>query len=175
MLGLATGTLFGIFNGLLLTTLHLPHPFISTLGTKNICRGLALLITGAANIGGFPEPVLYIGAVDISLGSVKLPISFLLALISFVIIHIFLSRTGLGRKIYSYGGNREATRLAGINTDRVQIFCYAFSGFMCALAGIVYVGRMNSAIPNASLDGGLDAIASCIIGGASFSGGKSNI
>ncbi len=175
LMGLATGTLFGVFNGLLLTKLHLPHPFISTLGTKNIARGLALLITGAAAIGGFPEPTLVVGSMDINLGQIKLPLSFLLVLISFVIIHIFLSRTGLGRKIYSYGGNREATRLAGINTDRVQIFCYAFSGFMCALAGIVYVGRMNSAVPTASLEGDLDAIASCIIGGASFSGGKGNI
>jgi len=174
-LGMITGTVFGILNGLLLTKLHLPHPFISTLGTKNICRGLALLITGAAAIGGFPAPVLFVGATDISIGSMKVPVSFFLVLICFVFFHIFLNRTALGRKIFAFGGNSEAARLAGINTDRVQIFCYAASGFMCALAGIVYVGRMNSAVPLASLEGDLDAIASCIIGGASFSGGKGNI
>ena len=175
VLGILTGTLFGVVNGLLLTKLRLPHPFISTLGTKNICRGLALLITAAAAIGGFPEPVLFVGATDLTFAKVKFPVSFFLVLLCFAIIHIFLNSTGLGRKIYSFGGNREATRLAGINTDRVQIFCYAFSGFMCSLAGIVYVGRMNSAVPLASLEGDLDAIASCIIGGASFSGGKGNV
>ncbi|MEL7657453.1 MAG: ABC transporter permease, partial [Bacillota bacterium] len=165
----------GLVNGLLLTKLHLPHPFISTLGTKNMCRGLALLITGAAAIGNFPAPVLIIGATDFSIGDAKIPFSFILVFITCIIFHIFLTKTALGRKIYSFGGNREAARLAGINTDRVQVFCYALSGFMCAFAGLVFVGRMNSAVPLASLEGDLDAIAACIIGGASFNGGKGNI
>lgn len=175
LLGLITGTGFGLLNGLLLTKLHLPHPFISTLGTKNICRGLALLITGAAAIGGFPSSVLFIGATDLNFGELKVPISFFLVIICAISVHVFLTQTALGRKIYSFGGNREASRLAGINTDRVEIFVYAFSGFMCALAGVVYVGRMNSAVPLASMEGDLDAIASCIIGGTSFAGGKGNI
>lgn len=175
LLGLLTGTFFGLVNGLLLTKLHLPHPFISTLGTKNICRGLALLITGAAAIGNFPAPVLIIGATDFNMGGVKIPFSFILVFISCILFHIFLTRTALGRKIYSFGGNREAARLAGINTDRIQVFCYIVSGFMCAFAGLVFVGRMNSAVPLASLEGDLDAIAACIIGGASFNGGKGNI
>jgi ribose transport system permease protein len=175
LLGLMTGTFFGLVNGLLLTKLHLPHPFISTLGTKNMCRGLALLITGAAAIGNFPKPVLIVGATDFNLGGIKIPLSFVLVIISCIIFHTFLTQTALGRKIYSFGGNREAARLAGINTDRVQVFCYALSGFMCAFAGLVFVGRMNSAVPLASLEGDLDAIAACIIGGASFNGGKGNI
>lgn len=173
--GILTGTAFGVLNGVLLTKLRLPHPFISTLGTKNVCRGLALLITGAAAIGNFPKQVLFIGATDINLGVVKIPMSFFLVLVVCVLFHVFLTQTSLGRKIYSIGGNREAARLAGINTDRVLVFCYAASGFMCALAGLVFVGRMNSAVPLASLEGDLDAIAACIIGGASFSGGKGNI
>lgn len=173
--GILTGTAFGVLNGVLLTKLRLPHPFISTLGTKNVCRGLALLITGAAAIGNFPKQVLFIGATDINLGVVKIPMSFFLVLVVCVLFHVFLTQTPLGRKIYSIGGNREAARLAGINTDRVLVFCYAASGFMCALAGLVFVGRMNSAVPLASLEGDLDAIAACIIGGASFSGGKGNI
>ncbi len=174
-LGLLTGLGFGLINGLLLTKLHLPHPFISTLGTKGIARGLALLITGATAIGGFPKPVLYMGMTDINLGAMKIPFSFILVLITCIMFQIFLGRTALGRKIYSFGGNKEAARLAGINTDRVQLFCYAASGFMCAFAGLIYVGRMNSAVPLASLEGDLDAIAACIIGGASFSGGKGTI
>lgn len=169
---LVTGILAGTINGLLLTKLHLPHPFISTLGTKLIFRGLSLLITGAAAVAGFPKAATFIGYTDIG-GSI--PVSFVLTVVVFVVMHIFLSKTPLGRKVYSYGGNKDAARLAGINTDNIQIMCYALSGFFCALAGVVYIGRMNSAVPLASLEGSEDAIASCIIGGASFMGGKGNV
>jgi ribose transport system permease protein len=170
-----TGIAAGTVNGLLLTKLHLPHPFIATLGTKNIYRGLALLITGAAAISGFSAGVTWIGTARVGSPQFNIPVSFIMTILLYAITHIFLTRTGLGRKIYSFGGNKEAARLAGINTDRVQIFCYAASGFFCAMAGIVYVGRLNSAVPLASLEGDLDAIAACIIGGASFLGGKGNV
>ena len=172
---LVCGALFGACNGLLLTKLHLPHPFIATLGTKNIYRGLALLITGAAAVPFAADTVSgvkFLGSV--SIGG-KFPVSMIFVVIVFVIMHIFLSRTALGRKIYSFGGNSEAARLAGVNTDRVQVICYALSGFFCACAGIIYMGRLNSAVPLAYLEGDSDAIASCIIGGASFLGGKGNV
>lgn len=168
---LVVSTLCGAINGLLLTKLHLPHPFIATLGMKNICRGMALLISGSAAIAGFPSATLVFGAKDFG----RIPISFILTIVVFILMHIFLSKTALGRKIYSFGGNSEAARLAGINTDNVQVFCYAASGFFCGLAGVIYIGRLNSAVPLASLEGDLDAIASCIIGGASFLGGKGNV
>ena len=168
---LVVGTLAGAFNGVLLTKLHLPHPFIATLGMKNVCSGMALLITGATAIAGFPKGVTFVGVTNVG----KIPLSFIMTIVLYIVMHIFLTRTGLGRKIFSFGGNSEAARLAGINTDRVQIFCYATSGFFCAVAGIVYMGRLNSAVPLASLEGDLDAIASCIIGGASFLGGKGNV
>ena len=176
---IAVSTLCGVINGLLLTKLHLPHPFIATLGMKNICRGVALLISGSAAIAGFPKATLVIGAQDIvKFGApgkqFALPLSFVVTIAVFVIMHIFLTRTALGRKIYSFGGNAEAARLAGINTDNVQIFCSA-----CPLhvrsCSVIYIGRLNSAVPLASLEGDLDAIASCIIGGASFLGGKGNV
>ena len=172
---LACGAIFGAINGTLLTKLHLPHPFIATLGTKNIYRGLALLITGATAVPFAMEhvPVLkFLGAVSIS---GIFPVSIIFVVIVFTIMHIFLSKTALGRKIYSFGGNKEAARLAGINTDRVQIISYALSGFFAACAGIIYMGRLNSSVPLAYLEGDSDAIASCIIGGASFLGGKGNV
>lgn len=168
---LVIGTVAGMINGLLLTKLHLPHPFIATLGTKNMYRGITLVIMGSAAIAGFPKGTLVVGTAE----PFGVPLSFILTVVVFVLMHIFLSKTPLGRKIYSFGGNKEAARLAGINTDRVQITCYALSGFFCALAGIVYIGRLNSAVPLASQEGDLDAIASCIIGGASFLGGKGNV
>lgn len=168
---LVVGVLAGMSNGLLLTKLHLPHPFIATLGTKNMYRGLTLVIMGSASIAGFPKGALVVGTAE----PAGIPFSFILTIVVYIIMHIFLSYSPIGRKIYSFGGNEEAARLAGINTDRIQIICYSLSGFFCALAGIVYIGRLNSAVPLASQEGDLDAIASCIIGGTRMSGGKGNV
>ncbi|HBE80832.1 MAG TPA: sugar ABC transporter permease [Firmicutes bacterium] len=169
--GIACGALFGLVNGLLLTKLHLPHPFISTMGTQNIARGLALFITGASPISGFPNWIQFIGAGYIW----GIPFSFLLVAVMVVVFHIFLTRTTLGRQIYAVGGNKEAARLSGINTDRVLIWIYAISGLMAAIAGMVLLGRVNAAYPLAGLQYESDAIAAVIIGGASFMGGIGTI
>ncbi|MBQ9329770.1 MAG: ABC transporter permease [Oscillibacter sp.] len=163
------GAAVGFLNGTLLTRLHLPHPFVSTLGMKNVLWGMALLVTGSQMINNFPDSVQFLGKATIS----GFPVSFIVVIVLYVIMHIFLSRTALGRSIYCAGGNMEATRLSGINTANVLTFCYTMSGIMAALGGIVSVGRSgicNGA--NATQPYDTDAIAACIIGGASFNGGK---
>lgn len=173
LIALFIGGVVGCCNGLLLTRLHLPHPFVSTLGVKNVLWGLALLVTNSQMISNcFPEQVQWLGHENIG-GVNGFPISFILVIIVYIIMHIFLSRTSLGRSIYCAGGNMEATRLSGINTANVLTFCYTLSGLMAAVAGIVIIGRTgicNGA--NATQPYDTDAIAACIIGGASFSGGK---
>lgn len=165
---LAGGTV-GLINGLLLTRLHLPHPFVSTLGMKNVLWGLGLLVTSNQMINNFPDSVQWLGRTTLG----GFPVSFIVIIFLYIILHIFLSRTGLGRSIYCSGGNIEATRLSGINTANVLTFCYAMSGVMAALAGIVSVGRSGiSNGANATQPYDTDAIAACIIGGASFTGGK---
>lgn len=169
IVALVAGTAIGLINGLLLTRLPLPHPFVSTLGMKNFLWGAALLVTGSQMISGFPKGVMALGSVTIG----GFPISFIVVIIIYIIMHILLTRTALGRSIYCAGGNMEATRLSGINSANVLTFCYALSGFMAALAGIVSIGRSgicNGA--NAIQPYDTDAIASCVIGGASFMGGK---
>ena len=159
----------GFINGTLLTRLHLPHPFVSTLGMKNVLWGLALLVTGSQMINTFPASVQWLGLTTI----VGFPVSFVVVIVLYIVMHVFLSKTALGRSIYCAGGNMEATRLSGINTANVLTFCYTMSGIMAALAGIVSVGRSgicNGA--NATQPYDTDAIAACIIGGASFTGGK---
>lgn len=171
----ATGMLIGFINGTLLTRLHLPHPFVSTLGMKNILAGTALLLVNSKLVGGFGPSISWLGSASLfSFGSFPgIPASFMLVIVIFVIMHIFLSRTRLGRSIYCVGGNPEAARLSGIPSARVLTFCYTLSGFMCALAGIVLIGRQGSANgANAIQPYDTDAIAACIIGGASFMGGK---
>ncbi|MDW7662250.1 MAG: ABC transporter permease [Bacillota bacterium] len=168
---LAGGTFIGWLNGIALTKLRLPHPFISTLGMQNIARGVALFITAAVPISGFPRTLQYPGSATIN----GFPVSFIIVIVIFAVFHVFLNHTVLGRKIYSVGGNKEAAALAGINVDRVLTIAYIISGFMAAFAGLILVGRTNSAFPLAGLNYELDAIASCIIGGASFFGGKGTI
>lgn len=168
---LLVGAFFGWLNGIMLTKLRLPHPFISTLGTMNIARGLALIITAAAPIAGFPYMIQFLGREFVG----PIPVSFLLVIAMYVIFHIFLTRTQTGRYIYAIGGNKEAAHLSGINVNRVLVIVYTISGFMAGLAGLVMVGRVNSAFPLAGLSYELDAIAAVIIGGASFFGGVGTV
>ena len=169
------GLFVGWVNGILLTKLRLPHPFISTLGTMNIARGLALIITGASPISGFdragaPE-ILVLGA-----GSVgPVPVAFIAVVIVYIIFHIILSNTSFGRHIYAVGGNTSAARLSGINVGKTLVTVYSLSGFMAGLAALMLAGRTNSGFPIAGQGYELDAIAAVIIGGASFSGGSGTI
>ena len=170
IVSLLVGTLIGFINGTLLTRLHLPHPFVSTLGMKNVLWGASLWITGSqmVSFSGY-DGVMWLGAHDIG----GVPVSFIVLLVLYIIMHILLTRTALGRSIYCAGGNMEATRLSGINSANVLTFCYTLSGFMAALAGVVSIGRSGICNGvNAIQPYDTDAIASCIIGGASFNGGK---
>lgn len=170
IVAILAGTLIGWINGMMLTRLHLPHPFVSTLGMKNVLWGAGLIITGSqmVSFSGL-DGVLWLGSATIG----GFPVSFIVVIVIYIIMHILLTRTALGRSIYCCGGNPEAARLSGINSANVLTFCYALSGFMAALAGIVSIGRAgicNGANANQPYD--TDAIAACIIGGASFMGGK---
>ncbi len=170
IVALIVGTLIGFINGTLLTRLHLPHPFVSTLGMKNVLWGASLWITGSqmVSFSGL-DGVMWLGAADVG----GVPVSFIILLILYVIMHVLLTRTSLGRSIYCAGGNMEATRLSGINSANVLTFCYTLSGFMAALAGVVSIGRSGICNGvNAIQPYDTDAIASCIIGGASFNDGK---
>ena len=164
------GTLIGWINGMLLTRLHLPHPFVSTLGMKNVLWGGALIITNSQMVSfSGNDAVMWLGSSTVG----GFPVSFIVVLVIYVIMHILLTKTALGRSIYCVGGNPEAARLSGINSANVLTFCYTLSGFMAALAGIVSIGRSGICNGvNAIQPYDTDAIAACIIGGASFMGGK---
>lgn len=177
-------TFAGFLNGTLLTRLDLPHPFVSTLGMKNVLWGIALLITSSKTIGftnkGIDE-TLWIGrsTFDINLFGFKLvegfPVSFILVILMYSLFHVFLNRTALGRQIYCVGGNPEAARMSGIRSKDVLTIVYTLSGFMCGIAGVVLAGRLNTANTASAATYDTDAIAACIIGGASFTGGKGTI
>lgn len=169
-------TLCGFINGTLLTRLDLPHPFVSTLGMKFVFWGIALLITNSQTIGftnkGI-DPVLWIGKQTIF--SFGFPVSFLLVILIYAAYHVFLNHSALGRQIYCVGGNPEAARMSGIRSKDVLTIVYTLSGFMCGIAGVVLAGRLNTANTASAATYDTDAIAACIIGGASFRGGKGTI
>ena len=178
--GLAVSTFAGFINGTMLTRLDLPHPFVSTMGMKNVLLGIALVITGSKSIGFTNtgvDALMWIGGGSVfKVGAFPgIPVSFILVILVFILFDIFLKKSALGRQIYCCGGNPEAARLSGIPSKNVLTFVYALSGFMAGMAGVVSVGRLASANANAGTTYDNDAIAACIVGGASFTGGKGTI
>ncbi len=179
MIGPLVGIACGLVNGIGLTWLRLPHPFIMTLGTLNIARGLTNLVTNAAPVSGLQPQVRYAGQKVYGLGifdaPAGIPASLVLVTICAVGLWLFLGRTSMGRHIYAIGGNPHAARVAGVNVDRVLVYVYAICGLFAGLAGLLLAGRTDSGFPNAGIGAELDAIAAVIIGGASFFGGRGNV
>lgn len=169
--GLLCGLIIGLVNGLLFTKLDLPHPFVSTLGTQLLIRGFCLWITGSASMAGFPDGVMYLGYQNIA----GFPVCFILVIIVAIVASVFLNKTAFGRYIYSIGGNREAARLSGIKVKPLLNLTYILSGLLAALAGIVMIGRVSLAYPTAGDGYEMNAIAACVIGGASFNGGRGSV
>jgi len=168
---LALGLLLGLTNGLLLTRLHLPHPFVSTLGMMNAARGAALILSGGYPISDLPDSARWLGAG--ALGPVPSPV--VVMLVTYLLFYLVLRFTLFGRDVYAIGGNPEASRLAGIPVAARLNVVYMLSGGLAALAAIVVAGRMNSGFPLAGAGAELDAIAAVIIGGSSFFGGVGTV
>ena len=150
------------------------------MGMKNVLLGIALVITGSKSIGFTNtgvDALMWIGGGSVfKVGAFPgIPVSFILVILVFILFDIFLKKSALGRQIYCCGGNPEAARLSGIPSKNVLTFVYALSGFMAGMAGVVSVGRLASANANAGTTYDNDAIAACIVGGASFTGGKGTI
>jgi ribose transport system permease protein len=166
--GLLVGTAFGACNGLLITRIGLP-PFIATLGTLSIGRGLIYVVTQ-----GYPvtaprdELLLQIGQGYVG----RIPMPVIIMVVVTILATLFLGKTTLGRYIYAVGGNEEAARLAGINVNNVKMFVYTTSGFLASVSGIILLSRLVSAQPTAGLGQELPVIAASIIGGTSLIGGE---
>jgi ribose transport system permease protein len=170
LIGLALGTLTGIVNGLLVVKVRLA-PFIATLGTMGIARGVVLALTMGYPIQPFPEAFEVIGRGY--LGPIPIPV----VIMTVVVIagHIFLSRTTIGRYIYYVGSNPTAARLSGLNVGRILILVYTVAGLLSGLAAVVLVSRLTSAQSNMGTGWELDAIAAVVIGGTSLAGGEGSV
>ncbi|HEY7765682.1 MAG TPA: ABC transporter permease [Aestuariivirgaceae bacterium] len=179
LIGPLIGMIAGWVNGAGLTWLRLPHPFIMTLGTLNIARGVTNLVSGGAPVSGLKPEVRYLGQKNYDLGffppPAGIPASLFVVLLCAAALWFFLNRTATGRHIYAIGGNPQAARVSGIDVNRVLILVYVISGFFAGLAGLLLAGRTDSGFPNAGIGAELDAIAAVIIGGASFFGGRGTV
>lgn len=183
LITLLIGTLIGIWHGIFVTKLKIP-PFIITLGTYLMARGFAANLTrGYPQVFDSGHPFLILGQGDVARllgwegGGVigAIPISFLILLFIAAVVHLILNHTPLGYWIYAVGGNIEAARLSGVNVDRVRIFCYATSGFLAALTGIILASRLGQGTPVVGSAYELWAIAAAVIGGTSLRGGEGTV
>jgi ribose transport system permease protein len=165
--GLLTGVLCGLVNGLLVAYAMLP-PFIVTLGMLGIARGVVLVFTDAATIGPLPDAFTRIAnGTWLGLPSLLWLFAGVVAVTAFV-----LRRTTFGRYVYAIGSNPESARLAGVPVRTVLVAVYVISGMLAAVGGILLASRLGGGNPTAGIGYELNAIAACVIGGASLFGAK---
>jgi ribose transport system permease protein len=156
---------------LFVTKLKIP-PFIITLGTWLIAKGLAAFITrGYPIVYPSESPFLFLGQGTV----LAIPVMFIILVVVATIILFILNYTSLGYRIYAVGGNIEAARLSGVNVDRVRIFCYAVSSFLAALTGTMLASRLGQGTPTVGSAYELWAIAGAVIGGTSLMGGEGTV
>jgi ribose transport system permease protein len=170
IVALLVGGLVGAFNGAAVTWLRLT-PFIATLATLAMGRGLTQQVSQGQTIFGFPPDFTFPGNGKIA--GIQAPV--IITIIVFVVGWFLLNRTNFGQRVFAVGGNREAARLAGIPVGRIVFTVYVLAGLCAGLAGIVLAGRLNSALSSAANGLELQVIAAVVIGGTSLFGGRGSL
>ncbi|RRN75085.1 ribose ABC transporter permease [Peribacillus simplex] len=172
LVGILLGAIMGVINGILVSKGKMA-PFIVTLATMTIFRGLTLVYTDGKPITGIGDSEMFqmLGR-GYFLG---LPVPAVVMVIAFFILWFLLHKTSFGRKTYAIGGNERASRISGIKVDRVKVAIYGLAGTMAAIAGAILTSRLNSAQPTAGQSYEMDAIAAVVLGGTSLSGGKGRL
>lgn len=166
-LGLLIGAALGLFTGFVVTRFKLP-PFIATLGMLGIARGIVLVITNANTVQGLPD-----GFQQLANGTVfGVPNLLILFALVAAAAAFVLRRTVFGRYVYAVGSNAEAARLAGVPVKLVTVSVYVIAGLLSAVGGILLTSRLGAGVPTAGTGFELQAIAACVIGGASLSGAR---
>lgn len=163
---IAVGTLFGAFNGVLVAYAKLP-PFIATLGTMSLARGIQLIYTQAKVVGSVKDN--YKAIAQGFIGPV--PNLVIYVAVAAFIVWLILKHTRLGTNFYAIGGNPQAARVAGINVEANLVVVYALAGFLYGVAGVLQASRLGLANSLTGQGMELDAIAAVTVGGISQSGG----
>jgi ribose/xylose/arabinose/galactoside ABC-type transport system permease subunit len=170
LVALGAGVVAGSVNGFFIARFKLA-PFIVTLATMSAIRGAVYVYSEIPQVPENPAFRALLGAGFIG----PVPVPAIIMIVSFVLVRLFLNSTLLGRAIVAIGGNEEAVRLAGINVGQNIWIAYAMSGFFSALAGVLVASRLGIAQPSVGAGYELDAIAACVIGGATLGGGSGGV
>ena len=174
-LGAALGAIFigstlGFFNGYAITRFKVP-PFVATLAMLTIARGLTMLWTKGFPVTGLGKSFGFLGT-GWFLG---IPVPVWICAIIVAVAILVTKKTRFGRYIYAVGGNEQASRLSGLNVNKIKLSVYTIAGALAAVGGLIVTSRLDSAQPNAGMGYELDSIAAVVIGGTSLSGGKGSV
>lgn len=174
LMGLGIAVMFGFINGYLVGRVKI-QPFIVTLSMLFICAGIALVFTGGRTIHQFTSSqkdiLQVIGLTDFF----HIPGIMFIAAVFFVLLHLLLTRTALGRAIYLTGGNEEAARLSGIDTGKVKLICYLISGVTVAFTSFLYLARLPATNGLAGFQLEFQSLAATVVGGTTFHGGEGGV
>lgn len=164
------GMILGFFNGFLINKINI-SPLISTLGTMTIYKGITYIVTNGGTIYGFPKSFSFIGQGYIF--GVPVPVIILIFVYGFGF--FILNSTRFGRYIYGIGGNEKASTLSGVDVVKVKYMVYIISGLLAALASVVMLSRINSALPNTGVGLEFDVVTAVVLGGVSVNGGEGKL
>lgn len=171
-LGLGVGLLVGLFNGVCVSWLNI-NPFVVTLGSLNICYGLATTISGGRPVFNVPDEfshILYDGRLIPGI-----PVPILLAAVVALLLYFLLGHTVIGRSLYLIGNNPRAAYLAGLPSRRYLLFAYVLCALLAAFGALMLTARTGSGEPNLGGNLMLESIAAAVIGGVSLQGGVGGI
>lgn len=170
VIGIVVGAAGGALNGILVSYGRLA-PFIVTLGTQQLFRGLTEVFTQGMPIFNLPSSFSNLGTGLVA----GIPIPVIIAAAVFVCSWIVLKKTVVGRKIYALGGNEKVAKLAGVKVNQYLVWVYVIAGALAALAGLILTSRLGSAEPTAGTGYELDAITAVVLGGTSLVGGEGSV
>lgn len=171
LVGLGTGVLFGLVNGLLVTRFQI-NDFIVTLATLNVAAGLLVVLTEKVPLQGVAGP----SFTTLVYGSVLgIPTSFWIAALIFAAMHVVLARTLLGRRIFAVGVAAEAAGNAGVDVQRIRLGTFVISGLLAGAAGVLLAARLGSAQAFLGVGYEFTAIAGAVLGGVSLAGGRGSV
>lgn len=170
LLSIGIGLLFGAINGVLIAYLKI-NPIITTIGTMQIFRGIAWLFTDVT-LQVADKDLIFMGRGYIG-GAV--PVSVIIAFGVFFLAFFLLKYTRFGRQVYMIGGNETASRLSGINSNKIKFICYLISGVCAGFAGMLLAAQVGAALPSAGAGTEMNVIAAIVLGGLSLSGGRGSM
>ncbi len=172
--GLLVGVLMGWLNGILVARVRL-QPFIVTLGTMSIARGVAFGLTQGWSVTNMPAAFLRMGQADAALGPWLIPLPFMIALGVALLVRLLLGHTVIGGDIYALSRGERALLVSGVNVIRLKVVVYTLCGLLAAIGGLLIAARLGVATPGAAVGYEVDVVAATVLGGTSLFGGVGSI